>query len=531
MALRRAVSRRWSTHLVVVAHAAALAIATAVPLFALGDALHALWTHAEPEALTQLRDARRWLVLLGNTGVVTGVALVVSLGLGTVLGMLVGRTDLPARRGLLAALLLAACVPVYISAVALFAWVPARLISDSALICGMLYGAAYTPLAALILVFAFQGVDRDLEEHALLHANPASVLRHVTVPHAAWGYVAAATLVLLLTATDFTLTDLLGVRTFAEEVYTQFMLDRRHAGPVLTAVPVLAALGIALFVVQRQFRLLGEQATEHAGAAPRIFALGRRRAPLGFACCLVVTFGVVFSIGRLCTYLTPVNELAKPAAAMQREVWITLVLAAAAALLIVVPAAGLAWTLARGRPGRWLVASALVLLLASPAPVIGISLIRLLNRPGLTGWLYDSPLVITLGYFVRFLPVGILLLIPGMRRIPREIEDTARVDGCGWLRTHWHIRRPALHGDLAVVGLVLLILCVGELGTTNLVAPPGCDTISKRAFQLLHSGVYRDLALLALLAIGAILLPWLGLLWFARRMEMRTHRAALEATR
>jgi iron(III) transport system permease protein len=154
--------------------------------------------------------------------------------------------------------------------------------------------------------------------------------------------------------------------------------------------------------------------------------------------------------------------------------------------------------------------------LAVPAPVIGISLISLLNRPGVAGWIYDSPLVIVAGYFVRFLPVAVLLLMPAVQRVPRELEQAARVDGCDWVAEHWHIRRPALLKDALVVWLIIVILCFAEVGATVLLAPPGWATASVRAFTLIHFGVYRDLAVLALLSVAFILLPCGLLLWFLR---------------
>jgi ABC-type Fe3+ transport system permease subunit len=50
-----------------------------------------------------------------------------------------------------------------------------------------------------------------------------------------------------------------------------------------------------------------------------------------------------------------------------------------------------------------------------------------------------------------------------------------------------------------------------------LLVPPGSETVSVRAFTLLHFGVYRDLAALALVSVATILVPWAVLLWALRR--------------
>jgi len=368
-----------------------------------------------------------------------------------------------------------------------------------------------------VLGAALRAADRDLEDLTLLDAKPWRVLVRVTLPQAAWGAAAAALLVFLLVATDFTITDILVIRTFAEEVYSQYILHRRQAGPLLTAVPTLLALAALLACAPARLGLLGEHSLWQHGTRPRVYALGRWRPPAGVACGLLLAIALGGPLALLFGHVRPLEGLGRSIAGMQRELWVSAALSALGATLTLLPAPGLAWSLVRG--GRWCgwSAAGLVLLLATPAPVVGISLITLLNRPGVCGWIYDSPLVIVLGYFVRFLPVAALLLVPAVQRLPREVELAARLDGCDWLAEHWHIRCPSLRRDAALVWLVVVILCFAEIGATKLLDVPGWETASVRAFTLIHFGVYRDLAVLALLSTAFILLPWAGLLWLLHR--------------
>jgi iron(III) transport system permease protein len=136
--------------------------------------------------------------------------------------------------------------------------------------------------------------------------------------------------------------------------------------------------------------------------------------------------------------------------------------------------------------------------------------------------------VIVIGYVVRFRPIGVLLLAAAVQRVPREIEHAARVDGCDWLATQRHVYWPAVASEAAIVWLIVVILSFADVGTTILVTPPGWDTAAVRAFTLLHFGVYRDLAVLAILSAGFILLPWLlliGLLKWRYARPMVSERA------
>ena len=329
-----------------------------------------------------------------------------------------------------------------------------------------------------------------------------------------------AILVVLLVGTDFTIADLLFVRTFAEEVYTQFALHRSAAGPVLTSVPMLLTAAVLLVGVQARYHLLGEHTPWQLSVPPRTISLGRWRwvvAIVGLALLLVLVGRPTASLfGRLRSFES-FEVLCDAAGALRRDLLVTTFFAMIGATVVVLSAVGLAWALLRGGRLRIPLALAVVLLLALPAPVAGISLIGLLNHPGPVGALCDSPVVIAAGYIVRFLPIGILLLLVAVRRVPREIESAARIDGCDWLAVQRHVYWPAVAGDAAVVWLITVILCFAEVGATKLVAPPGWNTASVRAFTLIHGGVDGNLALLAVLSTGIILVLWLFLVCLLKR--------------
>ena len=122
-------------------------------------------------------------------------------------------------------------------------------------------------------------------------------------------------------------------------------------------------------------------------------------------------------------------------------------------------------------------------------------------------------------YVELFIPVAVLLLCPAVRRIPPDLERAARVDGCGWMRLQRHVVWPGAAHDAAVTWLIVFVLCLGEVGCSMLLDPPKWTTASIRAFQLIHAGVYRDLAVLALLSIAAVIVPWSLLLALSRRKE------------
>lgn len=503
------------TSLLATTHAVILAAAALVPLHAVVRAAFVLLAPEQEAELEEFFNLSRWAALLAGTSVVCAVAVGVSLAGGATLGLLIARTDLPGRGLLLALLTLLACIPVYVQAIAIFAVWPSFALTGSPAMCGLLYGLVYTPLAAVVMWAALCGGDRDLEDLARLDAGEWTVLIRVALPGAGWAALATAVLVLLLVATDFTIADILTVRTVADEVYVQYALGLRRIGPLLTGLPLGVFLAGLLVLIGHLLRRRGEASTWSAAQPTRRAALGRARIPLGMLCA-AVAFGAsgaaVIATTRRITHL---EGLGGVVVSLQRELWTSGVLSMAAAAVIACAAPGLAWAALRGGRLRGLVRTIIIVLLALPAPLAGISLIGLLNHE-LTAWVYDSPLVVAAGYIVRFLPAGVVLLLPAVHRLPRELEFAARVDGCDWGAEHRHVRWPAVRRGVLVAWLIVVILGFGEVGASVLLAPPGWPLASVRAFTLMHFGVYRDLAVLALLSAGFIAAAWAALLGIVR---------------
>ncbi|TMQ34128.1 MAG: ABC transporter permease subunit [Planctomycetota bacterium] len=193
--------------------------------------------------------------LLANTIKLVALTLAVALPAGIAGAVLLYRTDLPLRRGLRLLNLLSLFVPLPLftsawqAALGTGGWLPVTTwtnpepgdpdVSPT--------GIAFKPwghgLGSAVFVHAVAGlpwvivlvgqglrwVERELEEDALLAAGPWRVFWNVTLPRCRAAAVAAALWVGLMIVTEITVTDMMRVRTFAEEVYTQLVLGNDEA--------------------------------------------------------------------------------------------------------------------------------------------------------------------------------------------------------------------------------------------------------------------------------------------------------------
>jgi len=458
--------------------------------------------------------------LLLNSGVVTLGAVLVALVLGVPMGFLCFRTDLPFRRVIIVGALVAACVPVYVTATCWMALFGMRFWLYSPCGAAWIHGLACTPLVVLITGACFATVDRSQEEAAALHTGAAGIFRHVSLPHAAWSMAAAAMVVAVLCLADITVTDVLVVRTFAEEVFTQFQLGAGPERAAAVSFPVVFLLAALAAALRRKLRDYGEAAVYGTGPAPAPLPLGAKRLPIALAVGCIVAAFLVVPVGSLLRTVGSCESLLTSFRASDRELLGTLRVTPIAASVCVVLAAGAARAAVKSRMARWPITVLAVLLVAVPAPIVGIGLIKVLNRPGPLGAIYDSQAVLVAAYVIRTLPFAFLVILPAVKRIPRELDDQLALAGGGLFHKVTCVLAPFCWKAIAVAWLLAFVLSLAETGASFLVVPPGRTTLTIRFLTLIHYGVYPDAAGICLLLLAVVAVAALGiggLLWPAMK--------------
>jgi len=52
---------------------------------------------------------------------------------------------------------------------------------------------------------------------------------------------------------------------------------------------------------------------------------------------------------------------------------------------------------------------------------------------------------------------SVIVFCQAVKWIPRQLEDSARLDGCGWLGTYWHVLLPLVRRELWLIGFLTLM--------------------------------------------------------------------------
>ena len=107
----------------------------------------------------------------------------------------------------------------------------------------------------------------------------------------------------------------------------------------------------------------------------------------------------------------------------------------------------------------------LLLTMLMPVPAAVVAIYILLTRFGLIDQGVGEILP-RLGYILPqingALPFGIFILKPFFDAIPKELEESAKVDGCGVLGVFWHIMLPLAKPALAVIALTTTLSAWNE---------------------------------------------------------------------
>ncbi len=515
-------------------------------------------------------EGPRLIGLARNTVLLVGGTLALTMPLGVIGAVLLYRSDLPGRRWLRSATLLTLFVPlpVFASAwqVALGTggWLPLAIWTTPApgdpdvSVTGIAWKPWAAGLPAAVWVHAVAGlpwvvwlvgqglrwVERDLEEDALLATGPFHVLLRVTLPRCRAAIFAAGLWVALQTATEITVTDLMVVRTFAEEVYNQFTrpeADRTGtsgdalARSVAVSLPaVLLTMGLVAGAASRWQRALPP--LESLGPVPILLRLGRWRWPMlgivllvGVALVGVPLGSLVWKVGRggnpedwsAIRAATQFEYIFKTQGVLLRD---SLGVGAATGFLAAVLALLCCWLAGRS---VWLYGLALAVAAAAwalPAPIVGLGLKETINRlmeledlvrgPGVAAaTLYDGPSLLPLIWvsLLRYFPCALAVLWPAVRLVPRELLDAARVDGALPSAELLGVLGPLCGGAFLRAWLAVGVLSLGELGAGKLVETPGASTFAHVVFDQMHYGVPAVtaalcLVLLALVGAGGFLL-------------------------
>jgi iron(III) transport system permease protein len=474
-------------------------------------------------AFSVLGTGRPWVLLLHSIALSAAVTLC-ALAIGTPLGVLIARMELPGRRALWLIHAFSMFLPPFVLVLGWFHLMGRQgflgnettanlLFSPVGLIAVLSLG--FAPVVTSLVALATMGMDASLEEAARLVAAPWRVVTRILLPAAQPALVLSAIIVFALSLSELGVPMFLRVDVFPVAVFAR--LGGISYAPGEAFALVLPLVPIAFFLLSIERRFVGARSFAVAGLrgmSRNPLPLGRWRPAATVACwsLAVVAFAPMAALAARAALGRGFTQLPQW---LGQAPWTSLASAVVAATVIAALALVLGHAAARRLRGAASLDALAMLAFFLPASVLGVGLIAVWNRPA-TGALYGSMAILVIGYVARYSIVGVRTVASVVLQSPLHLEEAAAASGAGFARRLLRIVLSVNVRAIAFAWLLALVFCLRDLESAVLFYPPGGEPLTVRLFTLEANGPTAVVAALAVtqvamtaaaLALGAILLP------------------------
>jgi len=427
--------------------------------------------------------------------VVAGVALLSTL-LGVSAAWWVTTRNFPGRSALEWLLILPLAIPTFISGITYSGLTdytgPVRVLSRSAGLGDLPMDILNIPGVIFVMsvvlypyvyltartAFLLQSATR-IEAARMLGAGAWRAFISVALPMAWPGIFAGLTLVIMETLNDYGTVKYFGVSTFTTGIFKSWL----SMGDMSTAVALfLMAFVVMILAVESKLRNRRSYEKDHSVLA-RTPLHGARAWVVAFCTALPFLLGFVIPVFQMLFWLNLSFDRINQEALWQGALG-TAQVAFLSALLIVL----IAWLF--NFLQRFINAKAFLGIMnklallgySMPGAVVGIGVVGfvLLIQPG---WLFNTTIALMIGYLSRFFAVGHNPIHSGYAKIPRAMDESAKLLGRNRFtilsKIHWPLLKPAL-----LAALVMIIIdIVKELPLTLILRPFNFQTLATQAFQ------------------------------------------------
>lgn len=487
------------------------------------------WARAVEEALISPRAG----ALAGRTFSLAAVVCVLSAVIALPYGLLVARGGLVGAGFLRVAMLLPLATPAYLNSVALISLTGPNGLLSKALrhvapnasvpalsgfwAAAVALAVGLWPIMGLLVSAAARTADADLDDAARLERGGLRHLLFAVLPPLLPALGAGVLLIFMLAAQDFGVPDLMGVKVYSVEVFSEVSAEFNLVAAATRTLPLLAACVVVLFLL---WAAVGRASFGTWGAAarePTPLALGRGRYVATTFLALVVGGTWVLPFLVLVARSLAPHAYAKAWVAMAPPLYHSLAFSAQGATLMLAIGLLCAYTIERSGKTRTAAGELLCAFpLAVPGILVGLGMISVYDRPGLLGYLYRTPLMVVLAYVAQFITFAALPSLVLLRAVDRSVQESAQVEGADGAKALRFILVPLLWRGIGAIWALCFLLCLREVSATVLLQPPGTQTLSLAIFDLMHYGADAQVAamcvVLNLLVLGAAVVGG-SLLW------------------
>ncbi len=371
---------------------------------------------------------------------------------------------------------------------------------------------SYFPIVVLLTMTGLCGLDRRVEEVAVINKPPLFVMSKITLPLLHPYIVAGAIYVFIFSFFNYGVPAMLRIQSYPGEIFSRFSAFYDEAGAAALSSPVVL-LAIFLLFVQNWFMKNKKVVSLNGGFKEQSVSCPTNK----YVAILVygwLFLSVALPVGVL---ILQAGSFASYVIALQGSVdqlKTTLLVATLSATCMSVLALFLVSHI-ESLPARQQQPYEILTFMpfAFPAIFLGIGLIYLWNTP-FTQFIYSTMAILVIACIARFIPFAIQIVRAQSQQVDNSLREAAYLCSSGRLRRWFYIEMPLMSKGVITCWLITFFFCTGELGATLLVVTPRHETVSLKIYNLLHYGAGHLVAALALILIFLNVVVSCSLLFF-----------------
>ena len=407
---------------------------------------------------------------------------------GTVLGFLLYKTTTPFRNFFKIALLLPLFISPYILAVAwkdfFFLTFNNTSVFPSYLNVILVLIAIYTPLSMFVIGSALATINTHIEETGFLVTNVKNVILKIILPLVKPSLLTSFVLIFIFSISEFSVPAFFGVKVFTTEIFTQFSAFYNHSLAILQSTLLVFICIVLLYADRKHLADAPFISISSKGTSSKEYSVKKRKWVY-----FLIVFGwfsstviIPFLVLLIQSFKDGTSKIVEAYQLLQPTFVGSIGLALVGAILTVLIGFTVAYISEKhnSKSFYWL----LLIVFTIPSTVFGISLIKFYNHPFFSV-IYSSSAIILIGYVGKFSFISAKLMSNAIKQIPASLDEAAQIEGISLSRRLLKILIPLVMPTLFATLLINFLFCLGELGTTMMLYPPGTEIMPIKVFTIM----------------------------------------------
>ncbi len=348
----------------------------------------------------------------------------------------------------------------------------------------LVHSTIYIPLSILIIGSSMTNISKQLEESALLMTDFPNVFFKILIPLIKPAILSSFVLIFIFSISEFSVPSYFGIRVYTTEIFTQFSAFYNHGLAVLQSVLLIVLCMILLLSEKKHISESTFLSVGTKGKEAKIYDSNRLNI-IGFWIMITVVFIMIclpVIVLILHSFVDGLDEFVKAFNLLLPSFGNSILLALLGAVCTVVIGFVAAYYSVRYNQNT--IDRILLFTFAIPSIILGIALIKFYNKPYLN-FIYSGLGIIILGYIGKYSFISAKIIRNSLKQIPKSMEDAAKIQGVGYIKRILKIVIPLIFPAIYAAFIINFLFCLGDLGTTIMVYPPGTEIMPIKVFTIM----------------------------------------------